>query len=130
MIRKLTGQVGRYILVGIFVFALDYAVFAGLLSVLPGHHLATNIAGKIAGAAAGFFLHKYITFAGTQSANTGQQAITYILLLGVNLLLSSTLLWLLVDRFGLYANAARLFVDAVVIVASFWGAKLFVYKAA
>jgi putative flippase GtrA len=130
MTARLTGQVVRYGLVGLLVLALDYAVFAGFLALLPGQHLAANIAGKLAGACVGFVLHKYVTFAGDQADRTGRQALSYTLLLGFNLLLSSTLLWLLVDRLTFNAYGARLFVDAVVISVSFLGSKLWVYKAA
>ena len=130
MTARLTGQVVRYGLVGLLVLALDYAVFAGLLALLPGQHLVSNIAGKLAGAAVGFVLHKYVTFAGHQADTTGRQAVSYALLLGFNLLLSSALLWLSVDWLALNAYGARLFVDAVVIGVSFVGAKLWVYRAA
>jgi putative flippase GtrA len=129
MTAKLTGQVARYGLVGLLVLALDYAVFAGLLVLLPGQHLAANIAGKLAGAAVGFVLHKYVTFAGEQTDGTGRQALSYVLLLGFNLLLSTTLLWLLVNNLVLNAYGARMIVDAVVISVSFLGAKLWVYRA-
>ena len=130
MTAGLTGQVARYGLVGLLVLALDYAVFAGLLSLLPGQHLAANIAGKLAGAAIGFVLHKYVTFAGSQADRTERQALSYALLLGFNLLLSSALLWLLVDRLDFNAYGARLFVDAVVIGMSFLGSKFWVYRSA
>ena len=130
MTAGLTGQVARYGLVGLLVLALDYALFAGLLSLLPGQHLAANIVGKVAGAAIGFVLHKYVTFAGSQADRTGRQALSYALLLGFNLLLSSVLLWLLVDRLDFNAYGARLFVDAVVIGMSFLGSKFWVYRSA
>ena len=130
MTTRLTWQVVRYGLVGLLVLALDYTVFAGLLALLPGQHLATNIAGKLAGAAIGFVLHKYVTFAGDQADGTAWQALSYTLLLVFNLLLSSALLWLLVDRLDFNAYGARLFVDAVVIGMSFLGSKFWVYRSA
>jgi putative flippase GtrA len=130
MTARLAGQVARYGLVGLLVLAIDYAIFAALLLALPGQHLGANLAGKIAGAAAGFLLHKYVTFAGTQRDAAGRQALSYALLLGFNLLLSSVLLWLLVDCLHLNAYWARLFVDGVVIAVSFLGSKLWVYRAA
>jgi putative flippase GtrA len=124
------GQVGRFGLVGLFVAALDYAVFAGLLLAFPGQHLAANLAGKLAGAAIGFVLHRNFTFAGQRRDALGRQAFSYALLLGFNLGLGSGLLWLLVD--GLHLNPwwSRLFVDGVVIASSFLGSKLWVYRAA
>jgi putative flippase GtrA len=127
--RVLTGQMVRYAGVGLLVLALDYAVFAGLNMAFPGQHLFANIAGKLTGAAAGFVLHKYISFAGAQAASTQRQALSYAMLLAFNLLLSSFLLWLLVDWLALNAFASRLAVDAIVIGVSFLGSKFWVYKA-
>lgn len=130
MTVRLVGQVARYAVVGLLVLALDYSLFAGLLSIFPGQHLAANIAGKLGGAAAGFFMHKYVTFAGAQADGAGRQAMSYAMLLGFNLMLSTGLLWLLVDRLELNAYGARLFVDGVVIALSFVGSKLWVYRSA
>jgi putative flippase GtrA len=130
MTRSLGGQIGRFGLVGIFVVALDYAVFASLLWAMPGSHLLANIAGKMAGAISGFILHKYITFAGQQRDGTGRQAASYALLFGFNLLMSTGLLWLLVDYLRLNAYWSRLFVDALVIASSFTGSRLWVYRSA
>jgi putative flippase GtrA len=127
--RVLTGQMVRYAGVGLLVLALDYAVFAGLNMAFPGQHLFANIAGKLTGAAAGFVLHKYISFAGAQATSTQRQALSYAMLLAFNLLLSSFLLWLLVDWLALNAFASRLAVDAIVIGVSFLGSKFWVYKA-
>jgi putative flippase GtrA len=127
--RILTGQMVRYAAVGLLVLTLDYAVFAVLNMAFPGQHLFANIAGKLTGAAAGFVLHKYISFAGAQAASTQRQALSYAVLLAFNLLLSSFLLWLLVDWLALNAFAARLVVDAIIIGVSFFGSKFWVYKA-
>jgi putative flippase GtrA len=130
MTRSLGGQIGRFGLVGIFVVALDYAVFASLLWAMPGSHLLANVAGKVAGATSGFILHKYITFAGEQRDSTRQQAISYAMLFAFNLAMSTGMLWLLVDHLHLNAYWSRLFVDALVIVSSFTGSRLWVYRAA
>lgn len=130
MTHSLGGQIGRFAGVGLFVFALDYAVFASLLWAMPESHLTANIAGKVAGAISGFFLHKHITFAGVQRDGAGQQGASYALLFAFNLVMSTGLLWLLVDHSGLNAYWSRLFVDALVIITSFLGQKLWVYRAA
>ena len=127
-VRILTGQMVRYAAVGVLVLAIDYAVFAGLNIVFPGQHLFANIAGKLTGAAAGFVLHKTISFAGAQADSTQQQAISYAMLLAFNLMLSTGLLWTLVDWLALNAFASRLAVDAIIIGVSFLGSKFWVYK--
>lgn len=130
MIPKLLAQVARFGLVGLLVIALDYAVFAALLWAMPDSHLIANIAGKIAGAISGFFLHKNISFAGAQRDSMGKQGAAYALLFAFNLAMSTGLLWLLVDQAALNAYGSRLFVDALVILTSFLGQKLWVYRAA
>jgi putative flippase GtrA len=130
MTSALPRQIGRYVAVGLVVVAIDYSVFAALFWAMPGQHLAANLAGKIIGACAGFILHKYISFAGQQRDGTGRQAFSYAALLAFNLIVSSGLLWLLVDALALNAYASRLCVDAVIIGTSFLGSKLWVYRAA
>jgi putative flippase GtrA len=130
MTRSLGRQIGRFGLVGILVVALDYAVFAALFWAMPEVHLAANVAGKIAGAVSGFFLHKNITFKGQQRDSIRQQASSYALLFGFNLVMSTGLLWLLVDYLHLNAYWSRLFVDVLVIISSFTGSRLWVYRSA
>jgi putative flippase GtrA len=130
MSHSLPRQIGLFGLVGIFVFALDYATFAAMLWAIPGNHLIANIAGKVAGAASGFVLHKNITFAGAQRDGAGQQALSYTMLFAFNLTMSTGLLWLLVDHWQLNAYWSRLAVDVLVIISSFTGSRLFVYRAA
>lgn len=129
MTPSFIAQVGRFGLVGLFVVALDYAVFAALLWAVPGSHLIANVAGKFAGAVSGFFLHKNITFAGAQRDGAGRQGASYALLFGFNLAMSTGLLWLLVDYGRLNAYWSRLFVDGLVVITSFLGSKLWVYRA-
>lgn len=121
---------GRFGLVGLFVVALDYAVFAALFWAMPEGHLLANLGGKVAGAISGFLLHKHITFAGQQRDGTARQVASYALLFAFNICMSTGLLWLLVDHFHLNAYWSRLCVDTLVIASSFTGSRLWVYRAA
>lgn len=130
MTHSLGKQIGRFGIVGIFVVVLDYAVFAALLWAMPGSHLVANVAGKIAGAVSGFVLHRQITFAGQHRDGAGRQGLSYALLFAFNLAMSSFLLWLLVDYLRFNTYWSRLCVDALVIISSFTGSRLWVYRAA
>ena len=129
MTLNLGKQIGRFGIVGIFVVALDYAVFAALLWAMPGNHLLANVAGKIAGAVSGFVLHRQITFAGQHRGRAGRQVLSYTMLFAFNLAMSSLLLWLLVDYLRFNTYWSRLSVDAMVIICSFTGSRLWVYRA-
>jgi putative flippase GtrA len=128
MTSGLPAQIGRFGVVGLLVVALDYATFAAVLWAMPDNHLFANIAGKVAGAVSGFVLHKNITFAGAQRDGAGRQALSYALLFAFNLAMSTGLLWLLVDHLQLNTYWSRLAVDALVIITSFTGSRLFVYR--
>jgi putative flippase GtrA len=129
MTHNLFKQIGRFGVVGIVVVALDYMVFAALLWAMPGYHLAANVAGKVAGAVSGFVLHRQITFAGQHRDGAGRQVMSYALLFAFNLVMSSCLLWLLVDYLRFNTYWSRLCVDALVVITSFTGSRLWVYRA-
>ncbi len=128
MSGSIVSQVARYAVSGGVVYAIDLAVFVLLNAVAPEHYLLTNLAGKLAGAFAGFFLHKYFTFAGPQAMQTRYQFIAYAALLGFNLALSAALLWALVDQMMAPTMPARIAVDIVIIMTSFLASRQIVYR--
>lgn len=130
MKQSLVHQAVRYLLSGGIVYAVDMAVFLGIMHFAPGAHLAANFAAKAAGAFTGFFLHKYVTFSWAQRDAAARQALAYVLLLCANLAGSTALLWLLVDWGGLPALAGKILTDAAVILATFLGGRFFVYRPA
>jgi putative flippase GtrA len=130
MTLSLPAQIGRFGMVGLFVVALDYAMFAALFWAMPGEHLFANVAGKLAGAVSGFFLHRNISFGGKQRDAIGRQGASYALLFAFNLAMSTGLMWLLVDQLQMNPYWSRLLVDGLVILSSFIGQKLWVYRAA
>jgi putative flippase GtrA len=130
MKQSLVHQMLRYGLVGGVVYVSDFATYAAILWGLPQAYLAANIVGKGVGAVVGFFLHKHFTFSWEQKAGAGQQALSYIALFGVNIAVSSVLLWLLVGQLQLSALFIKPVVDAVVIATSFVAGRLWIYRPA
>ncbi|GMN13689.1 GtrA family protein [Altererythrobacter sp. MTPC7] len=122
-------QTLRYGAVGLIVLAADIAVYAGSLLVLPGAWLPANIAGKAAGAATGFVLHRNVTFRGASAGSRTRQGAGYVALLGFNMALSSALLWALVEQAGLDAFAAKLVTEVAVISTAFLLSRTLVFRA-
>ena len=123
-------QTLRYAAVGLVVLAVDIGVYALSLLLLPGAWLPANIAGKAAGAATGFVLHRNVTFRGARGGSASRQGLSYIALLGFNMALSSALLWLLVGPLALDPYLAKLAVEVVVIAAAFLLSRAFVFRTA
>lgn len=126
----LPRQMWRYLLVGGVVYLVDLAVYAAMVHLVPHAYLLANGMGKIAGAALGFILHKRFTFFGGQRDGVERQVLSYAGLLAFNLALSSALLWFAVGAVGADALIARVAIDGLVILMSFLGMRLWVYRAA
>lgn len=124
----IVAQALRYAAVGLVVLAADFAVYSTILFAAPGHFVAANLAGKLVGAALGFVLHRVVTFRWTQRDTATRQLLSYFAVLGFNLLLSSLLLWLAIDRFGANPYLAKLAVDIVIVGTAFLLSRLWVYR--
>lgn len=110
------------------VWALDFLTYISVLQVASDEYLLANQAGKFVGAISGFFLHKYVTFAGRQRLDPSVQFLIYLGVFTMNIIASSLMLWLLVDAFGAGHYHAKILVDLVVISTSFLAGKYIVYR--
>jgi putative flippase GtrA len=118
----------RYAFVGLIVLAADFAVYSALLLALPAQFLPANAAGKVAGAALGFVLHRHVTFRWAQRDGAERQLASYLAVFGFNLLLSSALLWLAIKGLGANEYLAKIAVDIVVTGSAFLLSRLWVYR--
>lgn len=121
-------QTALYVAVGGLVYLVDLGSFTAIVWQWPDQHLAGNTFAKIAGAATGFILHKYVTFAGDQSDSLHKQAIRYVALLTANIIGANLLLYVFIDLMALPTVPAKIAVDALVIVSSFFISRHLVFK--
>ena len=126
--NRIVVQAMRYGAVGLVVLAADFAVYSLLLFAAPGSFFTANLAGKLVGAGLGFVLHRTVTFRWEQRDGAARQLLSYFFVLGFNLLLSSLLLWLAIERLGANAYVAKLAVDVVIIGSAFILSRLWVYR--
>lgn len=122
------AQAMRYLLAGGLVFSLDVGVFYLITTVWPAWYIEANLVSKSIGALTGFFLHRYFTFSWEHRDNAAAQGVMYVLLLGFNLMLSSLLLYLLVEWVGLIELYAKVLTDVLVILVAFVGSRLLVFR--
>lgn len=124
----IVAQAVRYVAVGLVVLAADFAIYSAILLAAPERFLAANLAGKVVGAALGFVLHRTVTFRWAQRDPATRQLLSYLAVLGFNLLLSSLLLWFAIDRLGANPYLAKLAVDIVIVGTAFLLSRLWVYR--
>jgi len=107
--------IGRYVLVQLVAYGVDFGSFLLVLAALPIGPLVANVVGKLAAALFAFALHRRYTFIGAAEGSRGRQGVLYFLLLGLNIPLSSAVLAVLLPMFPL--PAAAKFASDVICVA-------------
>lgn len=85
----------RYVLVQVFAYALDMGTFLLGSSLLGWHPLAANVVAKAIAGAFAFAAHRHMTFGVNGMGGGRHQFIKYVLLLLLNIPLSSGALALL-----------------------------------
>lgn len=126
--RDFLKQTVLYVAVGGIVYLVDLGSFTAVVLTWPEQHLAGNTLAKVAGALTGFVLHKYFTFAGDQSDPVHKQAVRYITLLAANIAGANLLLYLSIDLLGLPTLPAKVGVDVLVIICSFFVSRHLVFR--
>lgn len=126
--REFLKQTVLYVAVGGIVYLVDIGSFWAFVTLWPEQHLAGNTLAKVAGALTGFILHKYLTFAGDQSDPVQKQAVRYVSLLAANIAGANLLLYLFIDILALPTLPAKIGVDVLVIIVSFFVSRHLVFR--
>lgn len=75
-----------------------------------------------------FTLHKFFTFGDTETKRVPIQIFTYVCLLGFNILLNLTFMWVAVEGFGIMYLVAQFIVSSAIAVWSFFAYRHFVFR--
>lgn len=105
----------RYLVVGGSSFCIEYASFAGLLS-LTDRLVVVNTLSFTVGLVYSFCLHKLWSFAGDHQHKTHYQFVIYAALALVNIILSNVILLWLVNHVGIPAMLSKIFTMVLVVV--------------
>lgn len=128
--QSLLAQGFRYVIIGCVIFAIDVGLFAIFVSVESDLYVVANIVSKFVSAAVGFVLHKCFTFSWDQEKRGLRQFTYYCILLSLNTLLSTGLLYLAVDLWHSPTVASKIGADIVVISLSFLASRWIIFRAA
>lgn len=90
----------RYLIAGGSAALIEYAAFL-LIDGLTSQLLFSNVVSFIIGLLVSFMLHKTWSFAGEHSYNGNKQLLAYAVLAIINSILSSIIIYLLVNSVGL-----------------------------
>lgn len=128
-IMSISRQGLRFLAVGICLVFVDWLVFV-VLTALGLGPVASNIAGRIAGALLGFWANGRITFGTGGDTRLGRYRFArYVLLWATLTFLSTLLISALAQRLDLHvAWLAKPAVEAALAVASFFLSRHWVYR--
>ncbi|ALO36433.1 hypothetical protein CMT41_18055 [Colwellia sp. MT41] len=118
----------RYLISGGGVFILDFSVFLLLFEWFEFSAAMANIISKGIGASTGYVLHSYYTFSWKKNKNTKRAAFDYALLTLTNVIISTLLLFLLIDIQHWSPVTWKILVDIFVILVAFFVARYFIFR--
>lgn len=120
-------QLFRYLFVGGFAFAVDFAVFAFLTEGIGMHYLLSNVFAFGAGLLANYLVSVRWVFA-LRSIESRQREFMLFALIGLlGLGFNQALLWVLTDVAGVYVLTAKVTATAAVFLWNFTARRTLVF---
>ncbi|GGE24459.1 hypothetical protein GCM10011390_49850 [Aureimonas endophytica] len=127
MIRPaLTGEIGRFLVVGALSTVINYGVFYALLLVGTDYILAAAI-GFLTGVAAGYGLNKRWTF-GVSAPSSLRLVVSYWLVYGISLVCGLLFIRGLVEFLGIDPRLANLAAIVLTTCTNFLGTRFLVFR--
>jgi putative flippase GtrA len=117
---KLLKSLSRYTVGQAIAYGIDIGVFYLLVSVVElGILIAANVLGKVCAATFAFFYHRYLSFPEGTSKSQLRSVIFYVLMIFVNMMLTSLLLSILILFFPTRPVASKFFADVIGVLVTF-----------
>jgi putative flippase GtrA len=117
----------KYVLVGLFVYLVDYLTYLGACNYLGFLPIYANIIAKIVGASVAFFLHRSFTFKQQNVGAIKAEFFRYAGCVLVNIPLFS-IVFFLVSLVGLDYRVTKIIADVFSVLISYLQAKFFVFN--
>lgn len=120
-------QLFRYLFVGGFAFAVDFAIFALLTEGFGVYYLISNVFAFGAGLLSNYLISIKWVFA-TRSIESRRREFTLFALIGlIGLAFNQAVLWVLTDQAGLYVMVSKIAATAAVFIWNFTARRYFVF---
>lgn len=116
----------RYVAVQLIAYGIDLLTFLLAFEFTFFGVLASNVFGKINAGLFAYFSHRKFTFGLEGRLFDGKQAVKYFVLLGLNIPLSTLILWLVL-LFIESPVVSKLIADVISVFLTFWISKKWVF---
>jgi len=117
----------RYLLIQVVAYGIDMGIFVTAIEAEMFTPFGANILGKLAAGTFAFVAHRHFTFRSGSQQPQHQQAIRYVMLLAMNVPLSSAALWMTLAVMK-STVLAKVLADAICVAITFWTSKTYVFS--
>lgn len=128
-----SNKIIKYLIVGGMAFVTEYLIFLLLIQVFlfPNALTVAQTVSFVAGLLISFFGNKIITFKDSEyryKHTSASQFLKYLVLAGINLMLTNVFLYVLTNEFGLVPLVAKVAVMLAVVAWNFLIFQKFIFK--
>ena len=120
-------EIFRFLIVGLFSTIVNYLVFLIFLDIIHACYIFANWVGYFTGVALSYLLNSKYTFR-AQSEISPSSLFIYILIYSASLIISTSLLFFLVEKLRINPKLANLFVILQSTITNYLGCKFIVFK--
>lgn len=125
LFRKYFPQVRNFVIVGCSVTAFDFVALRVLKEYAQLHYLWAAGIAFVLSTIISYILSMRFVFKGKEGRDRKEEFTVFAVLNCVGLGLTELLMWVFVDKLGLYYMFAKVFVSAAVMFWSFFSRKIF-----
>ena len=116
----------KFCFVGVISTLIDIGMYTFLTRFIAVHYLIANAIAFITALINSYILNRKLTFGSTHK-KVGVQFTKYITVYTIGLGLSQLLLYIFVDKFGIYDLFAKCLVIGIVLFWNFFASKFFIF---
>jgi putative flippase GtrA len=125
---KLLKSLSRYTVGQGIAYGIDIGVFYLLVSVMElGILITANVLGKVCAATFAFFYHQHLSFPERRSRSQLLSIVFYVVMILINMTLTSLVLSILILFFPTHPVASKVFADCVGVLVTFLWMQTFVF---
>lgn len=118
----------RFLISGGFSTAVDFFFLYAFTEWVGFYYLASSILAFLISIAVSFTLQKFWTFENTSRENMHKQAVAYFILASINLVLNTSMVFVLVEYVGLHYLAGQFISSGLIALSSFFIYHFIIFK--
>lgn len=126
ILTRVAGQFGRYTVTGLLAAGIEYSLLIILTELAELWYIVSNSIAYFAGFWVSFLLNKFWSF--KSKGNFYRQLLLYIILFGINLVLTNGIMYFLTSIAGIPYMISKVFVMGCVVLWNFVIFKKVIYK--